>query len=159
MADKLKPGDKVIMVNCMEARMDKYKGKVFTVRSEPWNLCGTEAVLLEGKSGGFATEFLYKVDTNCIGLSVCGGGCESCPAKFPKFEPSNNNNAEILKRALNATSYPGGMAKNIRQSDAIYDNIYEFELQSIDTKDVGDNEVIFSAVYKRTNIEAINYDS
>lgn len=85
MPEALKPGDHVIMVNCYEARLDKYKDKVFTVRSEPWDLCGTEVVKLEGKTGGFATEFLKKVDTNCIGLSVCGGGCESCPAMLPKF--------------------------------------------------------------------------
>lgn len=56
----LKQGDKVIMVNCLEA--EKYKGKVWEVRSEPWNLCGTEVVLLRGKSGGFATDFLQKVE-------------------------------------------------------------------------------------------------
>lgn len=61
MAKNLKPGDKVIMINCAEARMDKYKDKVFTVRSEPWDLCGSEVVLLEGKSGGFATRCLKRV--------------------------------------------------------------------------------------------------
>lgn len=70
MAGDLKPGDQVIMVNCAEARMDKYKGKVFTVRSAPWDLCGSEVVLLEGKSGGFATEFLQKVDTNRMKFQV-----------------------------------------------------------------------------------------
>lgn len=85
MAEGLKPGDHVIMVNCYEARLDKYKGQVFEVRSEPWDLCGSEVVMLKGKSGGFATEFLYKVDTNCVGLSACGGGCESCAANMPMF--------------------------------------------------------------------------
>ena len=56
----LKPGDKVIMVNCSEAQ--KYKDKVWEVRSEPWDLCGSEVVLLKRKSGGFATEFLQKVE-------------------------------------------------------------------------------------------------
>lgn len=56
----LKAGDKVTMVNCFEA--EKYKDKVWEVRSEPWDLCGSEVVLLKGKSGGFATEFLRKVD-------------------------------------------------------------------------------------------------
>ena len=58
----LKPGDHVIMVNCYEAGLDKYKNKVFTVISEPWDLCGNEVVKLEGISGGFATKFLKKVN-------------------------------------------------------------------------------------------------
>lgn len=86
MAEKLKPGDEVIMVRCEEAELEQYKGKLFTVESEPWLLFGTEVVDLKGISTGFATEFLYKVDTKCVGLSVCGGGCESCPATLPKFE-------------------------------------------------------------------------
>lgn len=56
----LKTGEKVIMVNCLEA--EKYKDKIWEVRSEPWDLCGSEVVLLKGKSGGFATEFLKKVN-------------------------------------------------------------------------------------------------
>lgn len=59
---KLQIGDKVKMVNCAEARLDKYKDKVFTVRSDPWDLCGTEVVLLEGKAGGFDTNCLMKVE-------------------------------------------------------------------------------------------------
>ena len=85
MAKDLRPGDEVIMVNCCEANLDKYKDKVFTVRSEPWDLCGSEVVLLEGKSGGFATEFLWKVDTKCVGASTCGGCWDTCPAKMSKF--------------------------------------------------------------------------
>lgn len=57
----LKPGNQVIMHNCYEARKEANKDKVWTVKSEPWELCGSEVVLLEGKSGGFATEFLKKV--------------------------------------------------------------------------------------------------
>ncbi len=57
----LKPGDNVKMVNCYEAKLSKNKDKVWKVRSEPWSLCGTEVVLLEGKSGGFATCYLEKV--------------------------------------------------------------------------------------------------
>jgi hypothetical protein len=44
------------MVNCLEA--ERHKDKIWTTRSEPWMLCGSEVVLLEGKAGGFATEFL-----------------------------------------------------------------------------------------------------
>lgn len=58
----LKPQDKVVMHSCYEARKEKYKDKVWTVKSEPWDLCGSEVVLLDGYSGGFATEFLKKVD-------------------------------------------------------------------------------------------------
>lgn len=54
----LSVGDRVVMVNCAEA--DKYGEKVWTVRSEPWDLCGSEVVLLDGKPGGFATEYLRR---------------------------------------------------------------------------------------------------
>lgn len=53
----MKIGDKVIM-------NDKYyvsaenKGKVWTVRSEPWKCCGQLVVLLEGKSSGYAVDGL-----------------------------------------------------------------------------------------------------
>lgn len=62
MPAKFKPGDKVKLVNCAEAQLEKYKDKVWTVRSESWNLCGTEVVLLEGKAGGFATKYLRKAE-------------------------------------------------------------------------------------------------
>ena len=53
----MKIGDKVVM-------NDKYyvsaenKGKVWTVRSEPWECGGTLVVLLEGKRGGYAVDGL-----------------------------------------------------------------------------------------------------
>lgn len=50
------------MVNCYESRKEENKDKVWLVTSEPWDLCGSEVVKLEGKSGGFATEFLRKVE-------------------------------------------------------------------------------------------------
>jgi hypothetical protein len=63
MAKDLKPGEQVVMVNCYEAMMDKYKDKVFAVRSEPWKLGhGEEVVLLEGISGGFSTDCLKRVE-------------------------------------------------------------------------------------------------
>jgi hypothetical protein len=52
-------GEQVVMHTCSESR--KYPDKVWTTRSEPWELCGSEVILLEGFSGGFATEFLRKV--------------------------------------------------------------------------------------------------
>jgi hypothetical protein len=54
----MKIGTKVKMVNCAEAEHPKYKDKIWKTRSKPWNLCGTEVVLLEGFSGGFSTECL-----------------------------------------------------------------------------------------------------
>jgi len=62
LADKLKPGDKVIMHDCYEAR--KYGNKVWIVGSQSWDLCGSEVVKLEGKTGGFAIKFLHKVADN-----------------------------------------------------------------------------------------------
>lgn len=55
----LKPGDKVRMVNCYEA--EKYKDRIWEVRSEPWNCCGSEVVLLKGKAGGFDVNCLKKI--------------------------------------------------------------------------------------------------
>ena len=52
------------MYACAEASLEKYKDKVWTVRSEPWDLCGSEVVLLEGFRGGFATEYLRKVNND-----------------------------------------------------------------------------------------------
>ncbi len=59
----LKIGDEVIM-------NDKYwvssakKGIVFTVSSEPFDLCGTECVMLEHYRGGYAADGLTKVEDN-----------------------------------------------------------------------------------------------
>ena len=53
-------GDRVIM-NDKYRVAEANKGKVFTVRSEPWDLCGTECVLLEGYRGGYAVDGLTLV--------------------------------------------------------------------------------------------------
>ena len=58
----LHEGDKVIMHTCSESRLEKYKDKIFTCTSEPWNLCGSEVIMLDGVRGGFATEYLRKVE-------------------------------------------------------------------------------------------------
>ena len=56
----MKIGTKVKMVNCAEA--EKYKDRVWTTRSEPWQIgSGEWLVLLEGKSGGFDVECLEEV--------------------------------------------------------------------------------------------------
>ena len=57
----MKIGTKVKMVNCMEA--DKYVGRIWVTRSNPWKLGhGAEVVLLEGFSGGFSTACLQIVE-------------------------------------------------------------------------------------------------
>lgn len=48
-----KIGDKVVMNDNYYVSAEN-KGKVWIIRSEPWNLCGTEVILLEGKAGGYA---------------------------------------------------------------------------------------------------------
>lgn len=41
-------GDKVVMNNKYYVS-EENRGRIWTVRSEPWNLCGTDCVLLEGR--------------------------------------------------------------------------------------------------------------
>ena len=60
-ASGLHEGDKVMMHTCAESSIEKYKDKVFTCTSEPWDLCGSEVIMLDGVRGGFATEYLKKV--------------------------------------------------------------------------------------------------
>lgn len=60
----MKIGDKVIMVNCAEARL--YPNKIWTVSSDPWEICGTMCVLLEGKRGGFSVECLKSVESEAL---------------------------------------------------------------------------------------------
>lgn len=57
----MKIGDKVIM-NDKYRIADKNKGVIFTVRSEPFNICGTECVLLENYRGGYAMDGLMVVE-------------------------------------------------------------------------------------------------
>lgn len=57
----MKIGDKVVMNNKYHVS-EKNKGKVWTVRSEPWKCCGTLVVLLEGKSSGYAVDGLDIVE-------------------------------------------------------------------------------------------------
>lgn len=54
-------GDKVIM-NDKYYVSEKNKGVVFAVRSEPFDLCGTECVMLENYRGGYAADGLTKVE-------------------------------------------------------------------------------------------------
>lgn len=52
-------GTKVRMVNCLEA--EEHGDKIWITRSEPWECCGSQVVLLKGKSGGFDTSCLEVV--------------------------------------------------------------------------------------------------
>jgi len=56
----LRPGDHVIMVDCLEA--EYHEGEVWEVKSNPWMISGHESVLLHGFSGGFSTENLQITD-------------------------------------------------------------------------------------------------
>lgn len=57
----LKPGDKVIMNDNYHVS-DTNKGRVWTVRSEPWMCCGQMVISLEGKAGGYAVDGLDLVE-------------------------------------------------------------------------------------------------
>lgn len=59
-------GDKVIM-NDKYVVSEKNQGKVFTVRSSPFDICGTKCVLLEGHSGGYAVDGLTVVEKRMTG--------------------------------------------------------------------------------------------
>jgi hypothetical protein len=56
----LKKGDKVVMHTCGEANI--YDGKIWTVTSDVWELCGSKVVMLEGYSGAFAVKYLQRVN-------------------------------------------------------------------------------------------------
>lgn len=59
--DKITIGDKVVM-NDKYYVPDKNRGVVFTVISEPFDICGTECVMLSGYRGGYALDGLSKED-------------------------------------------------------------------------------------------------
>lgn len=53
----MKPGDKVVMNEKYHVN-ESDRGKVLTVKSEPWNCCGKMIVKLEGKSRRYAVDGL-----------------------------------------------------------------------------------------------------
>jgi hypothetical protein len=53
-------GTKVRMVNCLEATNPEYQHDWVTA-GEPWELCGSWVVLLEGFRGGFSLDKLVLV--------------------------------------------------------------------------------------------------
>ena len=57
----LKPGDKVVMNNKYRV-LEKNKGVIWTVASEPWDVCGSTVVKLEGKTGSYAVDGLDLVE-------------------------------------------------------------------------------------------------
>lgn len=66
----MKIGDKVVM-NDKYKVSDKNKGKVFVVRSNPWNVSGAQCVLLEGYSGGYAVDGLTVIECYKLGKYPC----------------------------------------------------------------------------------------
>lgn len=62
-ATDFKIGDKVKMNDKYKVSSDN-KEKTWTVRSDPWEVCGTTVVLLEGRSGGYAVDGLTLVERN-----------------------------------------------------------------------------------------------
>lgn len=56
-----KVGDKVKM-NSKYYVSAENKAKVWTVQSEPWEVCGSLVVKLKGKSGGYAVDGLELVE-------------------------------------------------------------------------------------------------
>lgn len=58
-----KKGDKVVMHTCIEASMDKYKGKIWTCKTDSYTDKGKEdVVFLDGFSGCFSSRFLQLVN-------------------------------------------------------------------------------------------------
>lgn len=57
----LKIGDKVTM-NDKYWVAEKNKGVKFTVKGNPFDLCGTECVMLENYRGGYAADGLTRVE-------------------------------------------------------------------------------------------------
>lgn len=53
----IKIGDKVVMNNRYVVAESNIN-KIFTVRSQPFDICGTECVMLEGYKGGYALDGL-----------------------------------------------------------------------------------------------------
>ena len=67
MESKLKKGDLCVMHTCGEADMPKYKGKLWTCRTDSYiDKAGQEVVFLEGFSGCFMCDYLAPVNANLI---------------------------------------------------------------------------------------------
>lgn len=71
----IKIGAKVRMNNKYHVS-EENRGKVWTVRSEPWLCSGQMVVKLEGKSGGYAVDGLDPVGCNGCAHDLGGGCCK-----------------------------------------------------------------------------------
>lgn len=61
---QFKKGDKVVMHSCNESKLPKYKGKVWTCRTDSFIAkCGDEVVFLDGFRGYFMACYLVIVKT------------------------------------------------------------------------------------------------
>ena len=58
--DDLKIGDRVVMNNNYRVSTEN-KGRIWTVRSEPYMCCGTKVFLLEERTGAYAVDGLDKI--------------------------------------------------------------------------------------------------
>ena len=58
--NELHKGDRVVMTY-KYCEGENYPNKIWIVSSEPWNVCGTQVVCLEGFRGGYAVDGLRKV--------------------------------------------------------------------------------------------------
>lgn len=57
---KLKPGDRVVMNDNYHVPK-RHRGRVWTVASEPWKVCGSDVVRLEGFNSCYAVDGLDKI--------------------------------------------------------------------------------------------------
>lgn len=55
----LRIGDRVKMVDCLEA--ERYADRTWIVASNPWEVCGSLVVKLEGYRGGFDVTKLKRI--------------------------------------------------------------------------------------------------
>lgn len=62
--ETFKKGEKVVMHSCMEAKLPKYNGKIWTLQTDSFlDRGGQEVVFLEGFSGYFSAEYLQRVQS------------------------------------------------------------------------------------------------
>lgn len=59
-----KIGDNVTLKEDKYYVPDEWKNKVFTIESEPWDVCGVKVIKLNGISGGYALDGIKKVSAS-----------------------------------------------------------------------------------------------
>lgn len=61
--ETFKKGDGAVMHTCVEAKLQQYKGKIWTCQTDSFlDRSGQEMVFLEGFSGSFSCEYLHFVN-------------------------------------------------------------------------------------------------